>query len=106
MLTLLKKINLTKQAFSLWFQRPYFGFIQGHSYLSKEELTEIELLVGKCSNKTVDDFENSYQNLIGDGQAVSFASGRMGFFALMRTIGIWPGEEVGPLMVNLPYPVI
>jgi len=75
-------------------QRPYFGFTQGHSYLSSQEVTTIRNMVGKQNPGVVAEFENQFAKLIGDGQAISYASGRMGFYDLMCTLDIGGGDEV------------
>lgn len=74
--------------------RPYFGFVQGHVHLRERELQRIRASVGDSAPQAVDEFERSFAALIGDGGAVSFAAGRMGFFALMRELGIGAGDEV------------
>ena len=90
----LKRLGQLTNAIPPWFRLPYFGFVQGHIYLLKEELSEIKGYVGKYSESTIVEFENRYGGLIGSGQAISFAAGRMGFFALMRVLGVKPGEEI------------
>jgi len=73
---------------------PYFGFIQGHAHLSREDLSRIRKVVGMDAAEIVEDFEASFSKLVGDGGAISYAAGRMGFFDLMRCIGIGAGDEV------------
>jgi dTDP-4-amino-4,6-dideoxygalactose transaminase len=72
----------------------YFGFISGHGYLSKIELKKIADEVGKNSQDHVELFEKRFAALIGEGAAISFASARMGFFALMQHYKIVAGDEV------------
>ena len=73
---------------------PYFGFVRGHEYLSKKELNFLKSLIGTSNSSILLTFEQSFSNLIGNGYSVSFASGRMGFYALMRELGIQKGDEV------------
>lgn len=73
---------------------PYFGFVQGHQHLGEQDVSRLKKLVGMDSAKIVADFEASFSKLVGDGGAVSYAAGRMGFFDLMRCIGIGAGDEV------------
>mgnify|MGYP001200664840 CR=1 FL=1 len=89
-----KRFGLLTQAIFSWFRRPYFSFVQGHVYLLKEELSEIKRYVGKYSESTIVEFENRYGYLIGSGQVISFAAGRMGFFALMRVAEVKSGDEI------------
>lgn len=78
----------------LAFRSPYYGFIEGHSYLDSDQITKIRRLVGRNDEALVLEFEQQFQNLVGLGEAVSYASARMGFFELMRLLEIGPGDEV------------
>ena len=75
-------------------KNPYFGFIQGHEHLSLEDLAEIQKWVGSDNLEIIEEFEQRFAEIIGDGQTVSFAAGRMGFYALMQVLGIQAGDEV------------
>ena len=68
-------------------KNPYFGFIQGHEHLSNEDLAEIQKWVGSDNLEIIEEFEQRFTEIIGDGQTVSFAAGRMGFYALMQALG-------------------
>lgn len=76
------------------FCSPYFGFVQGHGYLEPEEKERISQLVGIEDPLLVEDFERQFAQLIGPGEAVSFAAARMGFYELMRLQKIGKGDEV------------
>jgi dTDP-4-amino-4,6-dideoxygalactose transaminase len=75
-------------------KNPYFGFIQGHENLSPTDLAEIHKWVGSDNLDIIEEFEKGFAGIVGEGQAVSFASGRMGFYALMQVLGIQAGDEV------------
>ena len=77
-----------------FFSVPYYGFVQGHKYLARKELIKIRSLVGADDAAVIEKFENRFSAVIGDGRAVSFAAGRMGFFALMQVLSIKTGDEV------------
>lgn len=81
-------------AFRQWFSSPFFGFVQGHDYLTQMDLRKLHSLVGVAAPDIVSKFEREFASLIGDGRAVSFASGRMGFYALLKILGIGRGQEV------------
>jgi len=89
-----RRLGFFISAFRHWNTVPYFGFIEGHVYLEDAQLQSLSACVGKAMPVTVAQFECKYAALIGDGQAVSFASGRMGFFVLMQELGIGKGDEV------------
>ncbi len=82
------------QAGRNFFSVPYFAFVQGHVHLAREELIKIRSLVGVDDSGVIDEFETRFSGLIGDGRAVAFATGRMGFFALMQALSIKVGDEV------------
>ena len=70
------------------------GFIDGHDYLDKDKLSKIKKSLQDESFNNSLIFESKFAELVGKGEAISFASARMGFFALMRALGIKPGDEV------------
>lgn len=76
------------------FLRPYFGFIQGHGYLTRGNLRNIKSLIGTVDYVVEEEFERRFSTLVGEGKAVAFAAGRMGFYALMQALGIREGDEV------------
>lgn len=47
-----------------------------------------------ADSKALAQYETDFASLIGNGEAVSFAAGRMAFFAFMSSQGIGPGDEV------------
>lgn len=94
MLITSKVFRTLSRAFRSFFLVPYFGFVQGHDYLTRKDLRRLKSLVGTVNLAIETDFEERFSGLIGDGQAVAFATGRMGFFALMQALGIREGDEV------------
>lgn len=90
----MSKLKTIVRVLQEWPRRPFFGFVQGHAYLGPHELAQLSPLVGKSVPEVTRDFENRFASIVGDGHAVSFAAGRMGFFALMRVLAVGPGDEV------------
>jgi len=78
----------------LYFRTPFFGFIQGQKNISDGDLKTINKMVGLNNQDVVNDFEENFASVIGEGRAVSFAAGRMGFFAVMYALKIGPNDEV------------
>lgn len=76
------------------FKSPYFGFIKGHSYLNKGQLRFIKSLVNQKDDQIVKSFEIGFSKIVGSGNCVSYASGRMGFYDLMKSLDIGYGDEV------------
>ena len=78
--------------FVKYFSVPYFGFIQGHSYLTNDNLKELKKYVGSDDVHLERDFENNFSNIVGKGYSVCFAAGRMGFYALLKVLNIGEGD--------------
>ena len=75
-----------------------FGFVNGHAYLDGHALRSIKQVVDTENpirdRQLLAEYEMRFATLVGDGKAASFASARMAFYALMRVLGIGPGDEV------------
>lgn len=79
---------------SVWKPR-YFGFFQGHTSLTQDELDSMCSLVEAEKNPAIErEFENAFAQVVGGGEAVSFASGRMAFYAALRALDIGKDDEV------------
>jgi perosamine synthetase len=72
----------------------FFGFVQGHNYLELYDLMYLESLLGEYSEQIVHSYEKKFSEYIGIGECVSFASGRMGFYALMRILNVKEKDEI------------
>jgi dTDP-4-amino-4,6-dideoxygalactose transaminase len=90
MSNILKLINIIRNNN----RSPFFGFIGNHLGFCKSEYKKISLLVGEQNPSLVEDFELTYSKLVGNGKSTSFATGRMGFFALLQALDIGSGDEV------------
>ena len=73
---------------------PYFGFVQGHNYIGNKDISDIYNIVGTDDEELILNYEQSFSKLVGDGGSVSFATGRMGFYALMKICGVGKGDEI------------
>ena len=75
-------------------KNPYFGFVEGHSHFSVEDLEEIRKLVGDESEEIISSYEKAFAKLIGDGEALSYASGRMAFYEVLRYLKLQQDDEI------------
>lgn len=91
---LMKRLYQLRCCITQAFTSPYFGFVRGHAYLSKAEIAQIRQLVGSKRCEIVHDFEEKFAEMVGPGQAVSYAAARMGFYELMRLEGVGRGDEI------------
>jgi dTDP-4-amino-4,6-dideoxygalactose transaminase len=91
---MIRRLNQLLLAIMQSLKIPFFGFIQGHAHLSPNDWHRLEKLVGVRSDQVVSEYEKRFAKLLGNGIAVSYATGRMAFFDLMRLLGIGDGDEV------------
>ena len=77
-----------------FFRRLYFGYIQGHDYFDDNQIKSIKTYIGRRDERVIEQFESNFASLVGEGKAISFASGRMGFFSLLKILDIGDGDEV------------
>ena len=78
----------------IFLKSPHYGFINGHNYIEKSQIQDLKKLVGIENKKIEEMYENLFADIIGDGKSISYASGRMAFFELMRYKKIKKGDEV------------
>jgi len=90
----MRRIKKLARIVRQWSKNPLFGFVQGHAHLGPQDLSQLFSLVGKSDSGVTRDFENRFASIVGEGGAVSFAAGRMGFYALMRVLAVEPGDEI------------
>lgn len=94
MLSSLKKLLGLLQKIMGITRRPYYGFVQGHSHITDSQLQKLDKLVNVNSSRNNDAFESEFANYLGVEHATSFASGRMGFYALLQCLEVKTGNEV------------
>lgn len=73
----------------------YFGFVRGNDSVDEAGVAELRrILSGGDAERMTMEFESAFAAQIGTGECVSFAAGRMAFYALMQALGIGAGDEV------------
>ena len=77
-----------------YFLKEYFGFVLGHQYIKDKQIKKIKTLVGKTNQKIILNFETLFANIVGDGDCISYASARMGFYEIMNFLDIKKGDEI------------
>jgi len=70
------------------------GYVSGHGYIDDAKLANLRSKVGSGDSSCTKIFESKFSKLVGSGDSVAFASGRMGFYVLMEVLGIGAGDEV------------
>jgi hypothetical protein len=73
-------------------RRPLFSFIQNTP--SPEVVSQADALVGIGDPSIVSSYEEAFAALVGEGECVSFAAGRMAFHALLTALNVKEGDEV------------
>ena len=90
----MKYLNKLKKLIKKFFKVPFFGFVKGHSHLSLKQIKEIKSKIEIDDNDLIRLFEKKFSEKVGTGNSVSFATGRMGFYSLMKILDIKQGDEV------------
>ena len=91
---MINNILLKSRAVTEYFKKPYFGFINSLDHIPVSEIQKIKSLV-ECDDSSIqEEFEDKFSKLIGSGYGVSFATGRMGFYALLKLLKIGKDDEV------------
>ena len=75
-------------------KNPYFGFIGGNYSHDQKDIGIIEKLVKNEDDSINIIFEKNFSKIIGEGSSVSFASARMGFFAVLKSLKVKANDEV------------
>ncbi len=77
-------------------RRDYLGFVCGHTGLTSAEIAEAHAILDATDtdHRHSDAFEHGFTALLGGGESISFASGRMAFYSLLKALGIGNGDEV------------
>lgn len=76
------------------FRPEKFGFLSPYIKVDRELYSKLKELIYKPDENVVNEFEMEMAKSIGDGDCVSFASGRMAFYSIMKSLGIGKGDEV------------
>jgi len=85
MLKLLKHLTLPYQ----------IGFVQGHSHLVESQILQIKRVLNSDDTEDIIcEYEQRMKSLIGSGNGISFATGRMAFYSLLKALNIGAGDEV------------
>ena len=90
----MRYLEKLKKPLKKFFTKPFFGFVKGHSYLSRKQIKEIKSNIEIIDNDLIKLFEKKFSEKVGTGGSVSFATGRMGFYSLMKILDIKQGDEV------------
>lgn len=71
------------------------GFVRGHDYLNEPQVALIRTVLNSGDGEeVVREYENQLAALIGPGRGVSFAAGRMAFYAVLKALGVGSNDEV------------
>ncbi len=74
--------------------RERFGFVEGHSYLTRDDFVGLTEMKSRPDTSAVNLLERRIGALAGRTSTISFASARMAFFALLTALDVGPGDEV------------
>jgi|TARA_B100000787_G_C16186233_1_gene294818 perosamine synthetase len=69
-------------------------FCGDHEYLNKNDILNIKNLISKEDYALIEKFEKKFSKLIGNGNAISYGSGRMGLYEILNYLKIKKGDEI------------
>lgn len=76
------------------FGQSYYGFLSPSVLLTKQEVYNVKKLITEPNQNIVLSFENKLSEYLGGGKVVTFASGRMAFYSLLKVWDINRNDEV------------
>ncbi len=71
-----------------------YDFCGNHKYLKKKHINKLRKLIKIEDKELVKIYEKKFSKLIGKGEAVTYASGRMGLFEILNYLNISKNDEV------------
>ena len=86
-------MNKLKKILQVAIGEEIYGFISPSVELNNIQ-SEYKNLIGQPDYKEVESYEKSLSEYLGGGLVISFASGRMSFYALLKCWNIGEGDEV------------
>jgi perosamine synthetase len=96
---IIKRFSRVADIFKQFTKPRYFGFVRGHSYLVDNQIESLYNLLLDQGNHTIRlEYESKFAGIVGSdpesSYSVSYAAGRMAFFAMMKLLAIGIGDEV------------
>jgi len=88
------KIFFIFNIFSSFFKKHFFGFVVGHRYLSKNDINQLKKIIYEPDVDLRNAYQTKFSMEIGKGKSLSFASGRMAFYSLLKVYNVGEEDEV------------
>ncbi|MCF7822826.1 MAG: DegT/DnrJ/EryC1/StrS family aminotransferase [Candidatus Marinimicrobia bacterium] len=94
-----EKLRIIVELLKRYRNRSFFGFVQGHSYINQDQVKLLsELALAEYDSSIISRYEATFAATIASKPepsfCVSYAAGRMAFYALLRYLKIGEGDEV------------
>lgn len=87
-------MNLFSALSRVFYFRTLWGFISPSVSLDARKIRQVVSLIEHEETKYVEQFEQKLSECLGGGKITTFASGRMAFFSILKSLGIREGDEV------------
>lgn len=81
-------------AFKPLLKSNYWGFLSPYVDVSKELQKELSLLISNPNKEYNENFETKFSSFVGGNYAVTFASGRMAFYSILKSLNLKSDDEV------------
>ena len=91
---MIKQFKVLIRGFIPLFKEYFFDFLSNTEILGPKVIKELNSLISNESNEIIKEFEDVFSKKIGFGRTISFASGRMGLYQLLKILNIGEGDEI------------
>jgi len=88
--------NIQRIAFymKLLLRKQFFGFINGHDYLTDVHRKKIYSLIESPDYHWLSKYEDELSLTLGGGKVITYAAGRMAFYSILRTLNLKKNDEI------------
>ena len=80
--------------FLLFLKRDFFGFISGHDFMTQKHYKQLYELIENPDDKWRIEYERELGKSLGAGNVVTYASGRMAFYSILKLLELKEDDEV------------
>jgi len=97
-ITIQNKGSWLKRKINPFFYPHKFGFYEGHSYISDNEVINLKKVISDSDSsndaRIIGSFEKKFVSHMGGGKGTSYAAGRMAFYSLLDYLNIRFKDEI------------
>lgn len=91
---LIEKFRRIKFYFSVLIRKEFYGFIKGNDYLTEHHRKMMYSLILNPDQYWQSRYEEKLAGTLGKGKVLTYASGRMAFYSILKALNIQQNDEV------------